>query len=101
MSHQSLDLTFVPPNTIRVTLTLTDFDGTAITDCATHAVTVTKPDGTTHSSYTQTDVTNKGDGTYTLDIPIASDDDLGVYELLWTITYSSQESSAPAKFKVE
>jgi len=96
-----MEITFIPPNTIRARLTLTDFDDSSITNCSTHAITVTDPLAASHSTYDADDVTNNEDGTYDLYVPIAADDELGVYTLKWTITHGSKLSSDEVKFKVE
>ncbi len=100
MSHQELEITFVPPNTIRCTLTLYEFDRTTpITDCSTHSVKAVEPDGTEHSE--ETSPTNNSDGTYTQDFIILNTDPLGVYDLIWSITYDAKPSTEKVQFKVK
>ena len=100
MSHQEMEITFFPPNTVRATLTLYKYDGvTLITDCTTHSVKAIEPDGTEHSE--ETSPTNNEDGTYTAWLSILADDPLGVYEITWSITYDSKPSTIKAQFKVE
>lgn len=99
MSHQELEITFPSYNTIRATLTLADFDGTAISDCTSHDIYVFEPDGTQHSN--ETSPTNNGDGTYTQYFTLAIDDPEGVYKLDWRIIYATKPNREVVKFKVE
>lgn len=100
MSHQELEISFYPPNTVKATMSLYKFDGiTPITDCTTHSIKVIDPDGKVHSE--DTTPTNNTDGTYTSWVNIIITNPLGVYDFIWSIVYDSKSSTEKVQFKVE
>lgn len=101
MSHQSVEVTFLSYNTIRVTMTLTELDGTTLLiDCNDHVIKLMKPDGVQKGD-DYTEPTNNADGSYTQDIIIDEDDLSGIWSIDWRIIYNLKPSRDITNFKVE
>jgi len=98
VSSQALKIVVVRGSTIRVTNTITDFDGNAL-DPDSHVIKLFKPDGTQQGS-DYTSPTKSATGVYYQDITIPSDGDAGEWSVEWKVTKSAKDSIERVKFKV-
>ena len=90
MSSLSLKIVVIRGDTIRISNTIKDFDGTAL-DPDTHSIQLYKADGTVQGA-AETSPTGSG-GSYTQDFLIPADGVAGEWQISWKATVTGAGSS--------